>query len=297
MADAKVDVTKEEQDEERGFLQASGLMPEAEKSPLETQEDVQVETADPVDLGGETKGEEGASAPTGDDAAAIAAEEKFFLGEMTAEQVLEKLQSLEGMSDRVSEQVASRVFGKFGEVNQRLTELQGRELEFDQDALAKVKEVDESLYDALMEGLPKAFKGRQVDMEALKKAARDEVLGDLVPLVEQRLLDSLVENPQEIVKTKEFADWFFKVAPQSVRDTFDNWDKKQNLDGLAMARAFKSFDAFQEAERKTKEAKSSALKMSTEDKKATPTTVARRTLTEEDAFAARAKELTPTIQR
>lgn len=221
----------------------------------------------------------------------IAAAAGHFLGDMTEDQVLEKIQSIDGMEAALFEKVSQKVFGKFGEIGQSLKALQEREFRFDPEKLVKLKELDEGIATALAEDLKEALSGQSIDSDAIIKQLRTEVMSDLNPYVEQRLLAALVPNADELAKSDDFSKWFFKEAKQETRDIFQNWDDQKQMDGIKMAGAFKEFNAYVDAKQSNADTKKDALKKSVEGKKGdSKTPRARQHMTEDEAFAARTSE-------
>ena len=256
--------------EEKGFQAAvDSLVPETEKHPLEDEVPGETETE------GEAAGEEEEILP------------EKFLGDFTKEEVLAKLQLLDELQSNTQ-----KIFGKFGEVNQTLKDLQGKEFKFDPSKLVKLKELDEGLANALQEDLAGAFSGQQFDPNGAVDALKQAVLADVNPYVEQRLLRSIVPDAETITQTEEFSNWFWNQADDSIRNAFKAWDEKTEMDGLAIARAFMEFEQFQETATAAANAKADSLRKSAEDRRAGGgAPQGRKTMTEEEAFNTRLKEV------
>lgn len=221
----------------------------------------------------------------------VVAAAEHFLGDMTAEQVLEKLGQIDGMEEALYEKVSQKVFGKFGEIGQSLKALQEREFTFDPDKLEKLKELDEGIAGALAEDLKNALKGQSFDSDAIVADMKKSIMGDLNPYMEQRLLTALVPDIDQIVKSDEFSKWFFDEAKQEVRDLFQAWDERTQMDGVGMAKAFGEFNSWKEGLKTKAKSKEESLNKSVEDTKAdSKTPAARRTMSEDEAFSARLKE-------
>lgn len=265
--------------EEKAFnANVDSLVPEATTNPLE---DVAEETNDNA-----PEKEEAEAA-----AEAVAEAIKPFIGEMSEEDVLSALESIPNLEGAVFEKVSQKVFGKFGEIGQQLKALNEREFTFDPEKLTKLKEVDEGIAEALAEDLKGAFSGQQFDSEAVVSDLKTSIMADLNPYMEQRLLTALAPDAGEIVQTDDFNTWFFKEATQEVRDTFESWDKRERMDGVAMAGAFAQFGEWKGKAAKAAAVKQTTLKRSVEEKKG-PSQVApaQREMTEAEAFNARLKE-------
>lgn len=259
MLPEKVEIDQEE--EETAFNAATdSLVPEFLENPMEEREEPSSEKKEAV---------------------------RYFLGEMTEEQALEALTSV----DSKIEAAASKIFGKFGEVNQRIQELQGREFTFDPEKLAKTKELDEGIAAALAEDLKGAFAGSQLNIEELTESVQSKADAIALARMEERFLSLHVPNAQEISQKPEFARWFHSTATDEVRDTFKAWDEGSKLDSIGMIKAFQDFEAFEQAEAAKRVTATAALKGSTEERQSSSGSVARRILSEEEAFASRSKEL------
>lgn len=218
-----------------------------------------------------------------------AAAKKYFLGEMTEEDVLARLQKLDEL-EKMEERISSRLFGKIGEVNRDLQSLKEKEFRFDPEKLVKVKELDESIANALSEDLSAALAGQQFDREGITQSLKESLLGDVNPYVEERLLFGLVPDIDEIKDSDEFKKWFFEKAPDTVRDTFKAWDDGTKYDGVAMARAFAQFKDYRAAQEAQKATKRDVLESGVEERKGKSSTSTRRPMSEEEAFNARLKE-------
>ena len=275
---APVEENSEALEEEAFNASVNSLVPDSEPSPLEDKEQ---ETVNPV------VEEKAADA----EAEAVAEAIKPFIGDMSEEQVLELLGKVSGMESNVFEKVSQKVFGKFGEIGQQLKALNEREFRFDPEKLSKLKEVDEGIAEALASDLKEAFSGQQFDGEAVLNDFKTSLMSDLNPYIEERLLTALAPDADEIVKTDEFSEWFFKEAKQDVRDNFDAWDKRERMDGVAMAGAFKAFGDWKDAKNVKATAKQDNLKRAVESSKtpsAAPTGA--QPMSEEEAFNTRLNE-------
>jgi len=272
--------------EEKGFNAATdALIPDADASPLEDPTEPQ------ASVGATEGGAEKTDAETEQAAEEVAAAIKPFIGELSEDQVLEMLGNIEGMESTVYEKVAQKVFGKFGEIGQQLKALNEREFTFDPEKLTKLREVDSGIADALADDLKEAFKGQQFDGDAVLNDFKQSLMGDLNPYIEERLLTALAPDAGSIVKTDEFNEWFFKEAKQDVRDAFESWDKRERMDGVAMAAAFTEFNTWKGAKAEKAVSKKTALKRSLDDGKTTNAVpAARRPMTEEEAFNTRLNE-------
>lgn len=276
--DAEVDT--EVDAEEKGFNAAiDSLVPEAAPNPLT---DVSVDESD-VGTENVVAGEE---TSTEDEAEKI----PVFLGDMTADQVLAQLGKIDGMEEAIYDKVSQKVFGKFGEIGNRLKALQEREFKFDPDKLAKLREVDPGIAEALSEDLTGAFSGQSFDQEAVADSLRQSIVGDINPYVEQRLLTALVEDAGTIVKSEEFSSWFFDHASQGVRDTFAAWDDHSQMDGVKMANAFGQFATWKSDKADAKNVKEDKLSRSVESSKSGAKPPAARQMSEEEAFNSRINE-------
>lgn len=297
MTDKVIDKTKEGEkiDEETAAFNAAteALVPEPKHDPLNLKGEEEGKDKDEGKAKDEEKDkdEEKTAEELDKEAEDIAAAAKHFLGDMTQDQVLEKIQSIDGMEAALFEKISQKVFGKFGEIGQSLKALQEREFSFDPEKLVELTKLDEGIAKALAEDLKNAFSGHSFDSEAVIKNLHKEVLADLNPYVEQRLLTALVPDVDKITKTDEFSAWFFKEATAEVRETFQNWDDRNQMDGVKMADAFKQYDAFVEGQKSEKDTKADALKKSVESKKGdTKSHRQRQHMTEDEAFDARTKE-------
>lgn len=277
--EVNLDEVEEEALEEKAFnASVDSLVPEATTNPLE---DVVEETNDPAPEEKETEAA----------AEKVVEAIKPFIGEMSEEDVLSALGSIDGMESAVFEKVSQKVFGKFGEIGQQLKALNEREFTFDPEKLTKLKEVDEGIAEALAADLKDAFSGQQFDSEAVVNDLKTSIMADLNPYMEQRLLTALAPDAGEIVQTDDFNTWFFKEATQEVRDTFESWDKRERMDGVAMAGAFAKFDEWKGKAAKAAAVKQTTLERSVEEKKGpSQVTPARQEMTEAEAFKARLKE-------
>ena len=273
-----VEENSEALEEEAFNASINSLVPESEPTPLE---DKVEEAVTP------TVEEEKTDA----EAEAVAEAIKPFIGDMSEDQVLDLLGKVSGMESDVFEKVSQKVFGKFGEIGQQLKALNEREFRFDPDKLSKLREVDEGIADALASDLKEAFSGQQFDGEAVLNDFKTSLMGDLNPYIEERLLTALEPNANEIVKTDEFSEWFFKEAKQDVRDSFDAWDKRERMDGVAMASAFKAFGNWKDAKSAKASVKQDNLKRAVESSK-TPSAapLGKQAMTEDEAFNTRLKE-------
>jgi hypothetical protein len=277
----KAEEVIDEEGEERGFNAAvDGLVPEPAPNPLEPEEP-KAEEEKPEEPSGENPKESSA--------------EKFVLGGMTEDEIVEKLKrldELERLEEQLYEKVSTKVMGKFGEVQQKIQALQEKEFRFDPEKLQKIREVDEGLAEALAADLSEALSGQQLDKDAVLAELKSAVAADVNPYVEQRLLSALVPDAPQIAQSDEFAEWFFNVAPQSVRDVFEAWDKQTHMDGVMMARAFQQFDSWKAERAKEEEEKQKALETATEpDRTPTKPSTGRTPMTEEEAFLKRLEEV------
>lgn len=259
--------------------QVDTLVPEGEPHPLET----------PV----EEKTAEELAAAEGEGEGEITSKEEEetlpekFLGDMTREEVIAKLALVDDL-----EKTSQKLFGKFGEVGQSLKALQEREFHFDPSKLEKLKIVDEGIAAALESDLAAAFSGQQFDPTGVVDDLRTTLVGEINPYVEQRLLQSIVPDAETISQSDEFSDWFFNHAGQEIRDTFEAWDSKSKLDGIAVAQAYVEFEDFQQAAANTAKAEKERLARSVEDTGNTGKAgSAKQSMTEEEAFNTRLKEV------
>ena len=260
-------------------------MTEAEVGGLAPETEEEEEGKEEIVATAEASGEEEAT-PTVE-------EVKAFIGEMSEEDVLGLLGQVDGLEGRVYESVSAKVYGKFGDVGRQLKALQEREFKFDPAKLNKLKEVDEGIAEALASDLSEAFSGQSFDSEALAKDMRREIMNDFTPYIEQRLLEMNVPDMTEIVQSDAFEKWYYQEAKQEVRDTFENWDNKSNMDGLKMAQAFSQFKNFEKAKETKVVAKKETLARSVEPQKASRKAPASPPpMSEEEAFNARVKETT-----
>ena len=279
--------------EERAAFEAAvnGLVPETKEMAIvpetgDEQDELPPEGEPRNHLGDESNEETAAEGEAKGSAA-----EKFQLGGMLEEEIVEKLRRLDQLEDVLYRQVTSKVMGKFGEVNQQLQALQEREIRFDPEKLRRLREVDEDLAKALAEDLSEALKGQQFDRDAVLNDLRGAVVQDVNPYVEQRLLAALVPDAVEIAKSEDFAKWFFEVAPQAVRDTFEAWDAGTMMDGVAMAQAFRKFEEWKRGQEAAKAEKEKVAESAVEESKSGQKTQARAPMTEEEAFLKRLEEM------
>lgn len=283
MNDVAEQLTDEEL-EQKGFdARTDELVPDAPENPLGEEEPVL-----PPEL--EEKGEAAAVAEAETPAEEAKAVEAF-IGDLTAEQVLEKLGRIDSISEDVFEKVTAKVFGKFGEIGQQLKALQDREIRFDPEKLSKLKEVDEGVAEALKEDLAEAFQGYSFNREELSDALYEKLRGETHAEMQISLLAINRPDAAELSKSEEFGKWYYGVADQNVRDTFDKWDSGQELNAAAMLNAYQQFDSWKAEQQKATTTKQEALQKSVESPTRSTTPPARRPMTEDEAFAARAKEL------
>lgn len=285
MADVAEQLTDEEL-EQKGFdARTDELVPESPDNPLEHDEEPVI----PPEL--EEQGEAAAVAEAETPAEEARAVEAF-IGDLTAEQVLEKLGRIDSISDDVFEKVSAKVFGKFGEIGQQLKALQDREIRFDPEKLSKLKEVDEGVAEALKEDLAEAFQGYSFNREELSEALYEKLRGESHAEMQISLLAINRPDAAELSKSEDFGKWYYGVADQAVRDTFDKWDSGEELNAAAMVNAYQQFDSWKADQAKATSAKQDAIEKSVESTTRSTAPPARRPMTEDEAFAARAKELT-----
>jgi len=289
--DPEANNTETDNLEEKGFNAAvDSLVPESTPNPLGESGET-----DDSNLPPEPQNAGGDESEISDKAADAKAEEivqeaEKFLGDMTAEEVLEVIGRIDGLEDKVYEKVSTRVFGKFGEIGQQLKALQERKLKIDPEKLTKLKEIDDGIYQALAQDLPNAIEAQDFDTDAVKDDLRKAVLAEVAPQIEIRLLSGLVPNAAKIAKTKDFETWYWDVAPPEVRETFKNWDEGTQMDGVAMAQAFKDYETYQATKAEKVAAKQEAVSKSVETTRSSSAPSARRHMTEDEAFAARTRE-------
>lgn len=279
--------------EEQAFNAAvNALNPGEGKNPLEGEmipEKEEEKKEGEVEGEGEKGGEKEETTPPAADPAEETPE--AFLGDLTADEVLEYIQKIDGLEESLYEKVSQKVFGKMGDLGRQLKALQEREFTFNPDKLTKLNEIDEGIAAALKEDLAGAFSGQSFDSESVMEDLRKSVFEKMNPYVEERLMKALAPNAEQVVKTKEFGEWYFDHAKQDVRDTFEAWDSQSRMDGIAMAQAFKQFDEWKDSQKKAKEEKRANLNKAVEEKPSKTPPKARQSMTEEEAFAARMKEV------
>lgn len=308
---ATVQKTDEELESAAFDARTSELYPDPGPGPLDVADEGSDEPVLPPEIEAGSAGAEGTGGESdlGDAADAAAVESastpdeeaqavKAFIGDLTDEQVLEKLKridEMDGLADSVFEKVSSRVFGKFGEIGQQIQSLQDREFRFDPEKLTNVKELDDGLAEALTKDLKEAFSGQSFDRDELIEQVGAKNLAEMDRRMNVNLLAAMVPNAPQISQKEEFADWFFKVAGHETREVFENWDNGTELNAPRMIAAYAQFNAWEAeqkaAEQSQKATKDDAVARSVETTKRSAAPAARRHMTEEEAFAARSKEI------
>lgn len=288
----------------KSIVEMGGLGNEEVPSPLEAsaepaEEATKGATKGTQELSDEAKAE-GGDAP---DPASV----MFYDTGLTVDEVVSQLGQIEGIRDEVAERVTQSVMGKFGEIGRDLKELRERgvqEVGFDPAALEGLKGIDEPLYQALIEALPKGLKGAKYDVDASVKPIVEEMLrdqlGEAAAMISDstavRLVESMQPDYPQILKEKEFADFLDRRgrSDSSVLGAFQRWNDDEHLEWNDPQRMLTTFQAYtrERAEAKAKAAaKADALKRATvsDDKAAAPVT--QPILDEDGAFEARLKEL------
>lgn len=243
-----------------------------------------------------------AETETPEEAQSSSPEEKaaLFAG-LSEEQWTEKLEALEKMEDRLLNKLMGHL-GPIGRELKTLREASGKEVQFDVEALAPLKALDEDLHNALVAGLTKGLKVQNASelvrpfIEEQVRASQGAFALSVQDAVEQRLLETLLPNYLTISESPGFTDWILKNASADVVQAFRDWDSegqgKKNASAL-----LSGYKAFMEAKQKSesiKNAREDTLKRSAVPAKSSGA-VARATssknMTEEEAFAARMQEI------
>lgn len=230
---------------------------------------------------------------------------KFFVGEMTEEDVLSRLKLLDGLESRLTNKVLGHL-GPFGRELKALREAQAAqatEIHFDSSALAPLKNLDEGLYDVLKEGLEKGFKANSAVasvkplVEDLMREQSTALAAVLHDNVETRLIQVLLPNYLDISEQPGFSDWIVKNQSEEVVRAFRSWDDESAIgkkDAMALIRGYREFVEAKQKEESAVRAKQEALKKSAVPVRRTnvsASTSAPQILDEDKAFQARLKEI------
>ena len=235
-----------------------------------------------------------------------------FIGEYTAEEVLsllEKVKGLDELSSNVQTEVERKLAGHLGTMGRKVKAIEeslAKEWQFNPESLAKVKEIDEALYDALVEGLGSGLKVQSLPVteafgttfeerqNALRLEMRDEM--------EERLLRRTVGDPYGIVQ-KAGDGWvkFLQTRPAEERDAVLRWgaqDENGNpligsKDAEPVIRVFNAWQEKQAADEKARKEKEDKLRRVAQPasrRQGTPQS-SPAIEDEETAFLARLKEI------
>jgi hypothetical protein len=222
-------------------------------------------------------------------AADSAEQEPPFLGKWKKDEVAALLDRLEQFDPKALQtQLERSLSGHLGQVGARVKQLEAnlaKEFSFDPEALAGVKELDEGLYEKLLEGLQKGLKVQSVDPAALFSPMLEERLTEWDQIqaartndaVEERLLLRFVPDAYATVKSPEWATFYAGLAPEK-QEALVNWNRVdeegRKLLGLKNAepviQLFEEFRAAQGAKREEEERKTARLQANTRQAKANP---------------------------
>lgn len=228
-----------------------------------------------------------------------------FLGEWTADQVIEKLSSL----DVAEERLLNRLMGHLGPVGRKIKALEealassSKDVTFDVEAFAPLKSLDEGIYDAIVKGMEKGFKVQDTSdrirpfIEEKVKGAQEAFELSLRDAVETRLLETIMPNYLEISGSPGFTDWILKNQPAEIVQAFRDWDSaegvgKKNAGALLSGyRAFSSWRSESDAQKKSREDALKRSAVSGKSQGAVPRQKPTSAMTEDEAFEARMKEI------
>ena len=198
--------------------------------------------------------------------------EEPFIGKWKKEEVVSLLERLEQFDPSgLRANLERALSGHLGQMGQRVKALEAgasKEWSFDPEALAGVKELDEGLYEKMVEGLQKGLRIQSKDPVELFRPMLDEALTErdaylqaqMSDAVEERLLLRFVPDAYNTVQTKEWEAFYGKLNEQE-REALQNWNRTneqgQRLLGLRNAEPvlalFERFNGEQAAVKKEAE--------------------------------------------
>ena len=205
---------------------------------------IEGEVFDETDLGegeGETSGAEGES--EGADVP------EYFLGELTSDEVLERLNASSGLPSQLKA-LESRAFGKMGSMEEVLKNLQKNvptSVNFDSEKLAKIREYDPNLADAIAADLAEAVQVNPLSEETLAPFL-NQVKSDLINQMKGYFVEAMNLDLDEFVpsdwqnpgegRQKDYVDWYAQQSYETQRALSER-------DPVGTARALKSFRDFE----------------------------------------------------
>lgn len=244
---------------------------------------------------GEVEGEEQVT----DGAPAASEAPEYFVGEMTADDVLSRLKTAGDLPEQFKH-LESRAFGKVGTLERDLRGLQESlptQAKVDSDKIREaLKEYDADLAEILAKTLPEAFQLYSLDESALQPHF-DKFNTNLAKQQAIQLVDAFHADTDEFLPD----DWK-KPGSQRQEDykrwygqqSFDTQEALRKVDGVGMVRAFNAFKEWereQVEERKKEGAKQQArLEYSAQPGATAPPPKGEVVQTKSDAFWREFKE-------
>lgn len=238
---------------------------------------------------------------------------EYFIGEMTADEVLEVLGKAKGLDlDAIETRLQQKLMGRFGEFGRELKQIREaatREWQFDPKVLEPLKELDEGVYEALAKGLQQGLKIQSLDAASVIRPIVGETLeGQISTLsalvhdrTEERLVESFVPNYLDLSEEKDFVPWLKANATPDALQAFIDWDddktqgKRNATQLISTYRQYESHKAAEaekaEAAKQKAEANKDTLRRTAEKGGGAQPPVRERQMSEEEAFERRLKEL------